>query len=146
MESLRIKKLFKIMVLSISICIFIAGVNHIAAYAASGTVSFVVTESTSGGENIGTVLHYGEDGSSDISGIQLDIFNANSASDATNGISTGSFLFMSRPSSSDIVPTIFPLDVTTGTVLSTGGKPPKFLVIKSNDGSEFDFKSLFNQV
>ena len=101
---------------------------------ASGIITFSAADQT----NIGQTLHDGDEGSADIFGIQVDIYNAYINSP---NVPVGSFAFFA--SSYTMVGNdggIAPLDVTTGTFLS--GNPPDFLVIKGNGGATFSFKSI----
>ena len=61
----------------------------IGLHAQSGTLTFSATNRT----NIGTTVSDGKTYSTDISGIQLDIFAAMNSTDATNRTSSGSFVF-----------------------------------------------------
>ncbi|WP_170932676.1 bacterial Ig-like domain-containing protein [Desulfosporosinus sp. FKB] len=101
------------------------------AYGAIGnaTVSFTGTDTN----NVGSTLHDGSLGSTDISGIQLDIFNANRTVPDT----PVEYFGLGNNSSTYDSPVIIP-NYDPGT-----GIAPDFIVIKSDDGSAFDFKSIY---
>lgn len=101
------------------------------AYAASGTVTFSGTDST----NVGQIVNDGGVGSTDIFGIQLDIFNANDASLARSG----SFVYFDT-SLGGTNSVIVPLDATTGTT-QIGPEPPYIIVIKGS--IPFSFQSIY---
>ncbi len=101
---------------------------------ASGIITFSTTDQT----NIGQTLHDGDAGSANISGIQVDIYNANSSSP---NVPVGSFAyFASSYLNLGSNGGIGPLDVTTGTFVSSN--PPDLMVIKGDGGAAFSFKSI----
>jgi hypothetical protein len=70
----------------------------------------------------------------------LDIFNANRA---TPGTPTGSFVYFQDPFGDGNINEkgVVPIDATSGVAIAN--KPPDLIVIKSQDGSEFNFKSIY---
>ena len=109
------------------------------------TISGILTFSGSGKVNIGQIANDGvavnEITCTDISGIQLDIFNTNETVYSQNPEVTGSLLYMDEWYSATTIGGIFPLTPTTG--VEDGGNPPEILVIKSHDGNEFSFLSIY---
>lgn len=94
------------------------------------------------GVNIGTTLHDGEDYSTDIPDIQLNIFNASSASDASSSTSTGSFAYFQKNFTNTSDNYINQLTPSSGIVDDGDYNYPNFLVIKSNDDREFRFQGI----
>ncbi|HEX3030467.1 MAG TPA: IPT/TIG domain-containing protein, partial [Clostridia bacterium] len=109
------------------------------AYATiNGTVTFVSSDST----NIGQILHDGDAGSSDIAEISLDIFNAGSPEEAAAGTYTGSWVYFDTSNIGGAYPAIAPIDVASGTQ-TIGNEPPRYFAIKSTNGSNFSFQSIY---
>jgi len=106
--------------------------------AQSGTVTFTAADQT----NIGTTLHDGTN-SNDISGIQLNIFGAMTSAAATARTSSGSFVFYTASDLGFTYGGFSPIDVTSGSTVSSDANIPRIIVIMSNDGSEFNFKSIY---
>ena len=119
----------------------IPGLNPgLPVYAASGTVTFSAANRT----NLGQTIHDGDWGSTDIPGIQLDIFNANTGAPST---AVGSFPYFTAAELWDTTfGGIAPIDTTSGYVVSDSSNvniTPKIIVIKSNNGAEFQFKGFY---
>lgn len=100
-------------------------------------------------QNLGSIIHDGESYSTDIPNIQLDIFNANSETEATNRTATGSFGCYAPDATKNEDgttfrenPIIISLDVATGNG-SDNDNRPKYIVLASHDGSEFSFHSFW---
>jgi hypothetical protein len=103
--------------------------------AQTGTVVFTGTDYG----NMGTILHDGTS-SNDITGIQLNIFGAMSPANATARINSGSFVFFNSLGVGNVC---VPIDVTSGNSTVVDNNLPRIIVIMSNDGSEFNFKSIY---
>ena len=105
------------------------------ALSTNPTLTFISTDQT----NIGQIIHDGNNSSSEISDIELNIFNANK-NDPTTAV--GSFVYFNDLSvvENGNQDSIVPIDVTSGSMTVTN--PPDIIVIKSDDGSEFNFKSI----
>ena len=136
----QIKRKFMAIVLTLTLVISLLPAMTLTASAASGTVSFNATDST----NIGQILYDGQSGySNDISGIQLNFFNASSAEDAASRTSTGSFVYFGEETFGPGGGAITPISGDSGQNQSSSVETPKILVMYSADGSEFNFKSLY---
>lgn len=113
-------------------------VCHISTKAQSGTLTFYANV-TDDGINIGTVLHDGQY-SNDISGIQFDIFNANTDAEAAARTYTGSFVYAPKKWLNLEHNYLLMIDATTDNQVLV--HPPRYLVIMSHDGSEFSFQGM----
>ena len=111
---------------------------NLSLFAQSGTLTFTGTNQT----NIGQILHDGTN-SNDISGIQFNIFGALSQTDAASRTNTGSFTFWTSDGLSMSTDQVIPIDVTTGASTEDENNLPQFIVIMSDDGSEFSFESIY---
>jgi len=111
---------------------------------ASGIITFSAANQT----NIGQTLHDGDVGSTDISNIQISIYNANSNSPS---VPTGSFayfdsVYLNLGTDGGIAPlndsavsnnSTDPTNTTNQT-----GDPPDLMIIKGDNGATFSFKSI----
>jgi hypothetical protein len=96
-----------------------------------GTSTFTTTDEN--GTNMGT----------SITRNGLDIYNASSLDNAHTGITTGSFVCCTSTLLGMTKSGITPIDLTSGTFVSPSVEPPKYMVIKSDDGTAFSFQSIY---
>ncbi|ADL49812.1 cadherin-like beta sandwich domain-containing protein [Clostridium cellulovorans] len=122
----RKRILAEFLALTLLINMFFTGVTQEIAYAASGTITFNTTDGTS----MGSLLLDGQWNSTDISGIDLKFFNANNASDATNEVLAGGFIYSVDYSG------IVAMDASTGTQY-------QYTVIKAGNGSKFSLNAIY---
>jgi len=134
MKNLKMKKISRIVILALSINLIFSNIMPLRADAISGTISFAGNSEINAGET----LTDGSLGSTNISGIDLNIFNASKSDPLLNPV--GSFVY--RPDSFGdgsnhkvICPNV---DNTT-----TINAVPDLIIIKSPDSSEFRLNSMF---
>ena len=93
-------------------------------------------------ENIGTIVANGQVYSSDLTGKQIQLFNALNDADAASRTATGSFVRYSSTLASSLFPGIVSLNGTIG-IAEMDNSRPKYIVVASTDGAEFNFKSVY---
>ena len=93
-------------------------------------------------ENIGAVVSDGQIYSTDLTGKQIQLFNALNEVDAASRTSTGSFVRYNSSFSGSLYPGIVSLNSTTG-IAEVDNNRPKYIVLASADGAEFSFNSVF---
>lgn len=94
------------------------------------------------GTNLDAILHDGQTYSTEVSNIQVDIFNATSEATATSRTNTGSFAYFKSNFLNTTNNYINQLTTQTGIVDDGDYNYPRYMVIASNNGSEFQFKGL----
>ena len=82
--------------------------------------------------------------SNDLAGIQLDIFGTNDASYSAAPTNAGSMAFLDATNAGTADGGIFPIDNVGGN--SNTVDPPMVLIIKSHNGTDFNFKSFYQLV
>ena len=93
-------------------------------------------------ENIGAVVSDGQTYSSDLTGKQIQLFNALNETNAASRTATGSFVRYSSTLASSLFPGIVSLNGTTG-IAEMDNNRPKYVVVASADGAEFNFQSVY---
>lgn len=109
--------------------------------AQSGTLIF----SNANTANLGTMLYDNKTYSTDISSIEIKVFNASSEANAASRTTTGSLVFVGPPDLNSTHPAIFSNNATTGTLVLdyTDSNRPKYIVLASTSGAEFRFSSVY---
>lgn len=107
--------------------------------AQSGTLTF----SGSGTTNLGTMLYDNQTYSTDISNIQIKVFNASSDANAASRTSIGSLVLVTTPDINSTYPAIFSNNSTSGTLVFDDSNKPKYIVLASTSGAEFRFSSVY---
>lgn len=113
----------------------------VLGHAQTDTLKFYVN-TIANGVNLDAILHDGESYSTEIPNIQIDIFNATSAEAAANRTQTGSFAYFQNSFLNTTNNYINQLTPQTGIADDGDYNYPRYMVIASNNGSEFYFKGL----
>lgn len=109
--------------------------------AQSGTLTFSNASTT----NLGTMLYDNRTYSTDISVVEIKVFNASSEANAASRTSTGSLVFVGPDDLPSTYPAIFSNNATTGTLVFDyeNSNRPKYIVLASTSGAEFRFSSVY---
>lgn len=109
--------------------------------AQSGTLTFYSASTA----NLGTMLYDNKTYSTDISSVEIKVFNASSEANAASRTSTGSLVFVGPPDLNSTHPAIFSNNSTSGTLVFdyTDTNRPKYIVLASTSGAEFRFSSVY---
>ena len=109
--------------------------------AQSGTLTF----SNSVTANLGTMIYDNRTYSTDISTIEIKVFNAASEAAAASRTSTGSLVFVGPPDLNSTHPAIFSNNATSGTLVFDyeNSNRPKYIVLASTNGAEFRFSGVY---
>lgn len=107
--------------------------------------SGILTFSNASTANLGTMLNDNTTYSTDISAIEIKVFNASNETNAASRTSTGSLVFVGPPDLISTHPAIFSNNATTGTLVFDYENPnrPKYIVLASTSGAEFRFSSVY---
>lgn len=131
----------KYCVKTIVVLIIISLTSSLKTSAQSGTLTFSNTSTA----NLGTMLYDNRTYSTDISGVEIKVFNASSETNAASRTSTGSLVLVRTPDLTSTHPAIFSNNASTGTLVFDyeNSNRPKYIVLASTSGTEFRFSSVY---
>ena len=137
MKKILKKRISKIVVITLIANLLFSNIMPITANAISGALTYSGTNDS----NVGQIINDGTSKNglttSDVSGIDLELFNSD---DPDNLTQKGSFVYFNNGDTYNR-PVLGPISETTGNVAVA--MPPEIFVIRSSDGSEFSFNSIY---